>query len=301
MRRPRASLALLSLFVTACGTHASPRARSVAGTKPVAAMLDDWHDAAAKSDEARYFAHLEEHAVFLGTDATERWDKAAFRRYSHPHFARGKAWSFRAIRRAIVFDTDDLAHFDEDLATAGLGPARGSGVAHRSADGSWRIVQYNLALTVPNPRFALAKEAASGARLLTTSKDDPLAELGFLSGAWVGDDASEEHWSEARAGVLLGMGRSGTFFEWMRIERRSDASVVLVAQPLGGAPTEFRRIPATGSQIVVFENLTHDWPTRITYQLEGQGLRVRVEGRSGERVEQQSLHPALVDRARAPR
>src|SRR5262249_25886832 len=44
-------------------------------------VLDDWHDAAAKADEERYFSHFAESAVFLGTDATERWDTTAFRSF----------------------------------------------------------------------------------------------------------------------------------------------------------------------------------------------------------------------------
>ncbi|MFT3769297.1 MAG: nuclear transport factor 2 family protein [Minicystis sp.] len=127
----------------------------------IAAMLDDWHDAAAKADEARYFGHLAEDSVFLGTDAKERWDKAAFLAYAHPHFAKGKAWSFRAARRAITFGGPDIAWFDEDLVTARLGPARGSGVAVRRG-GRWVIAQYNLALTVPNERFEAVKKAIAG-------------------------------------------------------------------------------------------------------------------------------------------
>ena len=38
--------------------------------KAVAAVLDDWHAAAAVADEARYFAHFAPDSVFLGTDAT---------------------------------------------------------------------------------------------------------------------------------------------------------------------------------------------------------------------------------------
>src|SRR5437764_7752082 len=56
-------------------------------------MLDDWHDAAAKSDESRYFAHFADNAVFLGTDATERWNVPAFRAYAHPYFLQGKGWA----------------------------------------------------------------------------------------------------------------------------------------------------------------------------------------------------------------
>jgi hypothetical protein len=46
-----------------------------------------------------------------------------------------------------------LAWFDEDRATERLGPCRGSGVLRREGDGAWKIVQYNLAVTVPNEKF----------------------------------------------------------------------------------------------------------------------------------------------------
>ncbi len=120
----------------------------------VAAVLDDWHAAAAAADEARYFDHLADDAVFLGTDATERWTKPAFRAYAHPHFAAGRAWTFRALRRDVTIDPEGrLAWFDEELETEGLGPARGSGVL-RFDEGRWRIVHYDLSLTIPNERFA---------------------------------------------------------------------------------------------------------------------------------------------------
>lgn len=116
-------------------------------------MLDAWHDAAARADEAAYFSHFTSDAVFLGTDATERWRVDAFRAYAHPHFAKGKAWSFRAARREVILSDDGrIAWFDEDLDTPNLGPARGSGVAVRDGE-RWRIAHYNLAVTVPNERF----------------------------------------------------------------------------------------------------------------------------------------------------
>ncbi|WLT30496.1 nuclear transport factor 2 family protein [Geothrix sp. PMB-07] len=118
--------------------------------KAVAALLDDWHLAAAQADEGRYFGHLAENAVFLGTDATERWPKAAFQTWAHPIFQRGKAWSFKAVRRAISFSKDGhTAWFDEDLDTPNLGPSRGSGVLTLEKD-RWRIQQYNLSVPIPN-------------------------------------------------------------------------------------------------------------------------------------------------------
>ena len=116
----------------------------------VAAVLDDWHLAAAQADETRYFSHLAEGAVFLGTDGTERWTKAAFQTWAHPFFARGSAWHFHATRRAISLSRDGrTAWFDEDLATPNLGPCRGSGVLTLEQE-HWRIRQYNLSVPIPN-------------------------------------------------------------------------------------------------------------------------------------------------------
>lgn len=151
----RSALAALSLALCLAGCGAAPPllANAASARAAIAHALDDWHDAAARGDEERYFGHLAPDAIFLGTDATERWTKDAFRTYAHPHFARGHAWVFHATRRAVTMDsTGRLAWFDEDLATEGLGPARGSGVMRLEA-GVWRIVQYNLAITVPNERF----------------------------------------------------------------------------------------------------------------------------------------------------
>jgi hypothetical protein len=130
----------------------------------IAAMLDDWHDAAAHADEARYFSHFAPDGVFLGTDATERWDASSFRVYAHPHFARGRAWAFHAVERHVAVRDASVAWFDERLETERLGRARGSGVVVRDANGAWRIEQYNLALTIPNERFDAVRHAleASG-------------------------------------------------------------------------------------------------------------------------------------------
>ena len=122
----------------------------------ITAQLDDFHDAAAKADEERYFAHFARNGVFLGTDASERWDVAAFRTYAHPHFAKGKAWTFRGVRRRIAA-RGDLAWFEEDLETQNLGPARGSGVlSYRN--GRWLLEQYVLSITVPNDRFQAVRD-----------------------------------------------------------------------------------------------------------------------------------------------
>jgi ketosteroid isomerase-like protein len=116
----------------------------------VSAVLDDWHAAASAADEARYFGHFAPGGVFLGTDATERWNVDEFRSYAHPYFAKGKAWSFRAVQRHIAFSPDgNVAWFDEDLQTPNLGPSRGSGVLVKTPQ-AWKITQYNLSVPIPN-------------------------------------------------------------------------------------------------------------------------------------------------------
>lgn len=120
----------------------------------IAAVLDDWHGAAAKADEARYFSHFAPGAVYMGTDATERWTVEEFRAWARPFFARGRAWSFKATQRQIrLAPGGDVAWFDESLDTPNLGPARGSGVLVRE-QGRWRIAHYDLSVPIPNPLMA---------------------------------------------------------------------------------------------------------------------------------------------------
>ncbi|WP_224242940.1 nuclear transport factor 2 family protein [Hyalangium gracile] len=130
---------------------ASPAAGNAADPRPaIAAVLDDWHKAAAEADEARYFGHFTADGVFLGTDATERWTRDAFRAWARPFFARGKAWSFRSVSRNIALSRDGtVAWFDEALDTPNMGPCRGSGVLVKEA-GGWKIAQYNLSVPIPN-------------------------------------------------------------------------------------------------------------------------------------------------------
>jgi len=136
---------------------------AISGELAVGAVVDDWHAAAAAADEERYFGHMTDDAVFLGTDATERWTKAQFRAYAHPYFAKGKAWSFRSVRRAVSLSADGaVAWFDEELSTGNLGPCRGTGVLVR-AGAAWRIAQYSLSVTVPNPVFEDVKRLIAAA------------------------------------------------------------------------------------------------------------------------------------------
>ena len=171
MRRALVMAMVLGAISSACGGGPPPPAMakaadSGAAEKEIAHVLDDFHEAAARAEESRYFGHFAPGAVFLGTDASERWSLEEFRTWAHPKFASGKAWTMKARRRSVmVARSGDFAWFDEDLdtkGTGGVGPARGSGVlVHGGSDGHWRIVHYNLALTVPNGKLSEVRKLLS--------------------------------------------------------------------------------------------------------------------------------------------
>ncbi|CAG1002584.1 hypothetical protein PHYC_03005 [Phycisphaerales bacterium] len=118
--------------------------------KAVAAVLDDFHDAASKADEVRYFEHFAKDAIFLGTDPTERWNLEQFRAFAVPYFQKGTGWTYAPSSRHVTVSTDGAtAWFDEMLDNSKYGACRGSGVLVR-AEGTWRVAQYNLSKPLYN-------------------------------------------------------------------------------------------------------------------------------------------------------
>gem|GEM_PF-1241201 len=125
--------------------HASARAA-------IDTLVDRWHRAAASADEKVFFGSMTPDAIYIGTDASERWLRPDFERWAMKYFQRKSAWSFHPFDRHIVVSCDgNTAWWDEHLHTW-MGVCGGSGVAVRTQDG-WRIAHYHLAVTVPNARM----------------------------------------------------------------------------------------------------------------------------------------------------
>ena len=120
-------------------------------------------------------------------------------------------------------------------------------------------------------------------------------DMAWLSGAWTGTrrtSSIEERWSPPSGGALLGVSRTVkggkmTAFEYLRIVER-DAGLVYVAQPGGGAATEFV-LTELGENRAVFDNPRHDYPQRIAYELSAEGALSAtigfINGGSGTRYE----------------
>lgn len=114
------------------------------------AVLDAVHRLASEADFEGYFALYTEDAIFLGTDATERWTIADFKRYARPAFDRGTGWTYVMTERHVHVSADGrTAWFDERLQNAAFGECRGTGVLVKQ-DGNWKVAQYNLTVPIPN-------------------------------------------------------------------------------------------------------------------------------------------------------
>ncbi|NND70928.1 MAG: nuclear transport factor 2 family protein [Rhodothermales bacterium] len=116
----------------------------------ISATLDSLHSKASQADFAEYFDLYSDRAIFLGTDATERWTLNEFKDYTRPHFDQGNGWTYHPVERYIyVSPGGSTAWFDETLDNASLGSTRGTGVLEK-IDGVWKISQYNLTIPIPN-------------------------------------------------------------------------------------------------------------------------------------------------------
>lgn len=117
--------------------------------KNINKVLDDLNAFAAAADYKNYFDLYAEESTFIGTDATEIWNKNEFMVWAKPFFDKGKAWNFKSLKRNITFSKDGTyAWFDEILDTQ-MKICRGSGVLEKIG-GKWKIRQYVLSATVPN-------------------------------------------------------------------------------------------------------------------------------------------------------
>jgi hypothetical protein len=113
-------------------------------------VVDNWHQAAAEANFNSYFNAMTEDAIFIGTDATENWNKPAFIQFAKPFFDKGKAWNFTALERNIYFSSDKKTAWFDELLNTQMKICRGSGVLVVDKNGNWKIKHYVLSMTIPN-------------------------------------------------------------------------------------------------------------------------------------------------------
>jgi hypothetical protein len=106
-----------------------------------------------------------------------------------------------------------------------------------------------------------------------------------MSGCWESSSGGRhlvEQWTAAEGGTLLGMSRTvvngkTTEYEFLMI-RESARGLEYVARPSVQPEATFTAVRVSSDEIV-FENPTHDFPTRIIYRRQSDRLAAAIEGR----------------------
>jgi hypothetical protein len=115
-------------------------------------LLNRWHHAAAVADEDAFFGLMTEEAIYIGTDATERWLRDELKEWSKEFFNRETAWAFTPLsRNTTIAPGGQIAWMDELLDTW-MGTCRSTGILQRT-NGEWKIIYYHLSVALPNDKL----------------------------------------------------------------------------------------------------------------------------------------------------
>jgi hypothetical protein len=112
-------------------------------------LIDHWHKAAAEANFENYFNVMSDESIFIGTDATENWNKQDFIAFAKPYFDKGKAWHFTTLERNIYFSKDKKTIWFDELLNTQMKICRGSGILVQE-NKKWKIKHYVLSMTIPN-------------------------------------------------------------------------------------------------------------------------------------------------------
>ena len=115
----------------------------------ISTLLDNWHLAASNAKFNDYMNAMTEDAIYIGTDATENWNKKDFMTFAKPYFDKGKAWKFTKLQRNIYISKDKKTAWFDELLNTQMKICRGSGILVKVGR-TWKIQHYVLSMTVPN-------------------------------------------------------------------------------------------------------------------------------------------------------
>jgi hypothetical protein len=145
-------------------------------------------------------------------------------------------------------------------------------------------------------RFAAALLLVSPVALAAQSNEPEFPA--WLAGAWSnaeGESWTEEFWTHARGGIMIGASREGRgdqlrTWESIRILRKPDGTLAYVPMPNGGPPVEFALV-RQDARSIEFANPAHDFPQRIRYWREGDTLHAEIALIDGSRAIEWSYAP----------
>lgn len=122
--------------------------------------------------------------------------------------------------------------------------------------------------------------------VVADSAKPSVQDLYWLAGCWSSANAepgSGEQWMPPAGGTMLGTSRvvrdgKTVAWEFVRIRETVDGGLEYIASPSGQTQATFQ-LHTLSDREVTFENPQHDFPQRIIYRLDADGiLNARIEG-----------------------
>lgn len=122
----------------------------------------------------------------------------------------------------------------------------------------------------------------------------------WMAGTWMtedGADWSDEVWTDARGGLMLGIARTGfggqlNSWELVQIRQRADGTISFLAQPNGKPASEFPMV-LVSEEAIEFANPAHDYPQRIRYWRQGKLLMAETSKIDGSQVIRRNYRPVV--------
>ena len=147
---------ILFFIITLLGcTHSNKNQSESHQIETIDQLISNWHQSAANANIDVYMNLMDSSFIYVGTDATEKWNKKEFTTFCKPYFDQKKTWDFKSLDRTIGID-QNTAWFYEVLKTH-MGTCRGSGILILKNQ-QWKLKQYVLSLAIPNENMNEVKQ-----------------------------------------------------------------------------------------------------------------------------------------------
>lgn len=140
---------ILNITDTRRQTNCIEKGSSTQNKDQIDEVLTNWHQASATANADAFFGAMTEDAIYLGTDASERWLRDELRTWAKAAFEREVAWAFTPSKREIYLSSNQKTAWFEEMLDTQMGTCRASGVLAKIG-GKWMIKHYDLAIMVPN-------------------------------------------------------------------------------------------------------------------------------------------------------
>jgi hypothetical protein len=134
--------------------------------------------------------------------------------------------------------------------------------------------------------------AAALAACASGPEREDTGRFGFMVGCWqskpdANGQVNKEVWSAPQGGLMFSWatamkGDQLVSFEQTRIDLRSNRATY-TASPDGQRPVVFTEAGPASPNSVTFENPQHDYPQRISYRVEKDGLAATISRMDGSR------------------